>query len=359
MTPLETMLRRRIKLTGPISVAEYMAQCLFHPEHGYYTTREPFGAQGDFTTSPEISQMFGEIIAAWWLASRDAIGMPSMQLGEIGPGRGTLMDDMLRTIGKLARALPPVHMIEASPRLAATQQALLSRHTAEVTWHPGISSLPTMPLGIIANELFDALPIRQFEKTSAGWLERMIHIDDEDALSFILSHNELDAALLPARRQTAPIGSLFEFAPARLAMLQTIAGHLISHGGFALLIDYGHARSGLGDTLQAVRAHQYVSIFDQPGESDITSHVDFEGLAKAARASRLFTTQIMSQGQFLISAGIDQRAAQLAAIAGAGTAQSIKAALDRLTSKDKMGQLFKVLAVSSRPFDAHPLKFGH
>jgi SAM-dependent MidA family methyltransferase len=353
MTPVEAILRRRIELTGPISVAEYMAECLFHPEHGYYTSRDPFGVQGDFTTSPEISQMFGEIIAAWWLAARAAMGLPDMHLCEIGPGRGTLMDDMLRTIGKLTDVLPPVHMIEASPRLAGLQRSLLSKHKAATGWHADVGGLPAAPIGIVANELFDAIPVRQFQKASDRWLERLIHLDETGAFAFALSQNELAPELLPHGRESEPEGSVFEYAPARLSMAQMIAQHLKSHGGFALLIDYGHANSGFGDTLQAVQAHKYVSIFDQPGKSDLTSHVDFEGLARIARSGGISATQIMTQGEFLLEAGIAQRAARLSPNAGPG------AALDRLTSPDKMGNLFKVLTIASQPFDAHPLKFGH
>lgn len=353
MTPLETLIRRRVELTGPISVADYMAECLLHPEHGYYTTREPFGAKGDFTTAPEISQMFGEIIAAWWLAAREAIGIPDMHLCEIGPGRGTLMDDMLRTMRKLTGILPPVHMVDASPRLVSMQQRLLAKHVAEISFHTSAENLPDNPVGIVANELFDAIPIRQFVKTGHQWLERLVHIDETGALAFTISHIELDLALLPQGHQSAPDGSIFEHAPIRLAIMQMISEHLKSYDGFALLIDYGHVNSSLGDTLQAVRAHRYVSIFEKPGESDLTSHVDFETLGNVARASGLFATQIVTQGEFLLGAGIAQRAAHLPPKAAS------EAALDRLTSEGKMGNLFKVMAISNSTFDAYPLKFGH
>jgi SAM-dependent MidA family methyltransferase len=353
MTPLEEILRRRIELTGPMSVADYMAECLVHPAHGYYTTREPFGTKGDFTTAPEISQMFGEVIAAWWLSAREAIGMPDRHLCEIGPGRGTLMDDMLRTMRKLTGGLPPVHMVEVSTRLAAIQQDLLSKHSAAIEWHARIESLPPSPIGIVANELFDAIPIRQFEKTGERWLERMVHVDETGSLALALSQNELDPAYLPAADKSAFDGSIFEYAPARLAMMQNLAVHLKSYGGVALFTDYGHATSGFGDTLQAVQSHKYVSIFDRPGESDLTSHVDFEALAKVAKSSGLFTSGILTQGEFLLSSGIAQRAVQLP------TSAAPSAALERLTSNDQMGSLFKVLAITSRPFDAYPLKFDH
>jgi SAM-dependent MidA family methyltransferase len=353
MTPLEVLLRRRIELTRPISVAEYMAECLFHPEHGYYTTREPFGANGDFVTSPEISQMFGEIIAAWWLSARDAIGMPDMNLCEIGPGRGTLMDDMLRTMRKLTGALPAAHMVEASPRLVTIQREMLSKHQTAIEWHKQIGGLPPAPVGIVANELFDAIPIRQFQMADGRWLERMVRMDEAGAFSFTLTHNELEPAPLPDGDAEAPDGAIFEYAPARIAMMQTIAERLSAHGGFALLIDYGHAHSGIGDTLQAVRSHEFVSVFDSPGQSDLTSHVDFEALARTAKTCGLFAAEILTQGEFLLGSGIAQRAAQLPAKA------EPNAALERLTSKGQMGNLFRVLAVASQPFDAYPLKFHH
>ncbi len=359
MTPLEKKLRRQIELTGPLSVADYMAQCLFDPDHGYYTTREPFGTKGDFTTAPEISQMFGEIIAAWWVTAESAISLPNMHMVEIGPGRGTLMEDLLRTIGKLTGKRPPVHMIEASPRLSEIQRRMLSKYGADIVWHLQVSDLPPMPAGIIANELFDALPIRQFQKTENGWLERMVQLDGKGKLTFALSLNQLDSQRLSATHDQAARGAIFEYAPARETFMEVIAQHLMVNGGFALFIDYGHANSGFGDTLQAVREHNYVSVFDRPGESDLTSHVDFEALTVIAQACGLCVTDTLTQGDFLTGAGIAQRSAQLAAKARPEAVNSIKSALARLTGSRQMGQLFKVKAVSSQPFDAHPLKFRH
>lgn len=359
MTPLEKKLRRQIQLTGPVSVAEYMTQCLFDPDHGYYTTREPFGAAGDFTTSPEVSQMFGEIIAAWWVAARQSMGLSGMRLVEIGPGRGTLMDDMLRTIGQLAGELPAVGMVEASPRLAQTQKAWLTRHDADISWYSEITALSDGPLGVIANELFDALPIRQFQKAGGKWHERVVGLSESGQLCFSLSLSEINVALLPdTHRQAAP-GTIFEYAPARLAFLEILALRLKSQGGFALFIDYGHSQSGFGDTLQAVRAHRYAGVLERPGECDLTSHVDFQSLANAAQSFGLCVTDTMQQGAFLLGAGMERRAEQLARKADAQAAAAIRTALARLTGQDEMGALFKVIAISSQPFDVYPLKFGH
>ena len=358
MTPLEEKLRQQIRLTGPISVAGYMGQCLFDPQHGYYTTHEPFGASGDFTTAPEISQMFGEMLAAWWISARETIEFPDLALVEIGPGRGTLMDDILRTIGKLTGGLlPEVHMVEISPRLAEMQRTKLDKHQANITSHASPLSLPKAPLGIIANELFDAIPIRQFVKTKTGWFERMVQLDENDSLAFGLGPAQLDETLLPKNHKGEPEGQIFECAPARLTMLELLAIHLKEHGGFALFIDYGHASSGFGDTLQAMRAHRYANVLEHPGETDLTSHVDFEQLKKAATHHGLFASEIMDQGEFLKAIGIEQRAEKLKRNASEPGARDIDTSIDRLTSGSQMGHLFKVLGLSSTAHHLLPLKF--
>ena len=352
MTPLEEKLRRQIRLTGPISIADYMAQCLFDPLFGYYTSREPFGPSGDFTTAPEISQLFGEMIAAWWLSTREIVQIPNLALVEIGPGRGMLMNDMLRTIGKLhGNQLPDVHMVEISPRLAKMQRDTLTRHKANITWHLSPASLPHAPLGIVANELFDAIPLRQFVKTTTGWFERMVRLNEQGALAFGLGPTQLNEALLPNGYTDEPEGQIFEYAPARLAMTDKLARHLKRHGGFALFVDYGHAKSGFGDTLQAVRQHVFANVLDYPGEADLTSHVDFESLSKNAQFHGLHATQIIGQGEFLTGIGIKQRAQILKAGASASVANDIDTGLNRLISDDEMGSLFKVLGLFSAASD--------
>jgi SAM-dependent MidA family methyltransferase len=357
MTPLETRIREEIRWNGPISVERYIALCLFDPDFGYYTTREPFGVSGDFTTAPEVSQMFGEMLAAWWVSARETMDLPELMLAEIGPGNGTLMQDMLRAIGKLHHgALPAALMVETSPRLTRAQQEKLRRFNANVSWHASPETFPRAPLGIIANELFDAIPAAQYVKTPAGWFERTVCIDGAERLAFGISANRLNDALLPAGHDTQPVGQLFEISLARLAMLRSLARRVKRQGGFALFIDYGHAQPGFGDTLQAVKSQKYAGIFDHPGEADLTSHVDFAALADAARQEGLFVFDIMNQGSFLRGCGIETRAAKLKS---AGSAQLVDSALHRLTHDSEMGRLFRVLCVSSAPIDLPPLKIQH
>jgi SAM-dependent MidA family methyltransferase len=360
MTPLAEKIRREIELTGPISIAHYMAQCLFDPQYGYYTTREPFGAAGDFITAPEISQMFGEMLAAWWLSARSTLNLPHLVLAEAGPGRGTLMNDMLRTIRKVSpQSLPQVLMIEASSRLTQVQKELLRHHGIEMTWTDTFSSLPAVPMGIVANELFDAIPVRQFVKTADAWLERMVRLGDDGSFEFALGTARLHPRLMPRGHEREPEGQIFEYDPARQAVIESIALHLRQHEGFALFIDYGHAVSGFGDTLQAVRKHQPVGIFDHPGEVDLTTHVDFQSLARRAQANGIHASSVIEQEGFLIGTGIRQRAARLQAGSPPEKAAHINTALERLIGGDKMGSLFKVLALSSQKVDIYPLKFWH
>ena len=360
MTPLEARIRAEIGLNGPISVESYMAACLFDTDFGYYTTREPFGAAGDFTTAPEVSQMFGEMLAAWWVSARQAMKLPGLALAEIGPGRGTLMADMLRTIGKLDDcALPQVHMVEASPRLTKAQKQKLEGECAGITWHTEPQTLPDVPLGIIANELFDAIPAAQYVKTAAGWFERIVVIGMEDQLEFGTGADKLDETILPAGHDAQPEGQIFETAPARTAMLQSLARHIRQKGGFALFIDYGHAQTGFGDTLQAVRSHEHAGVFAYPGEADLTTHVDFTALAHASRREGLFSCEIMSQGDFLKGCGIDARAERLKSAASAEVRDKVDNARRRLTANREMGSLFKVLCLASAPIDLPPLKIRH
>ena len=349
MKPLESKIRCQIELGGPMSVAEYWTHCLFDTAHGYYTTGVPIGAAGDFTTAPEISQIFGELLAAWWLATARQNGIEPA-LVEIGPGRGTLMADMLRTLGKLDPTLKQslsVHMVEVSPRLTALQQDKLANSGFRVTWHETIATLPKTQAGIIANELFDAIPIRQFIKSDTDWNEVAIKIDADGKLDFAASPASLDRKILPVGHELQLGGSIFEYAPAREALMQDLGQHIHAYGGFGLFIDYGHAAPGFGDTLQALKDHAYANILENPGEADITSHIDFHSLAAAAAAVGLNTAEIITQGEFLTRIGIAERAAGLAK-AHPQLRDSIETAIDRLVSPKQMGSLFKVLGI------AHP-----
>jgi NADH dehydrogenase [ubiquinone] 1 alpha subcomplex assembly factor 7 len=342
MTPLARLLVERIREGGPITVADYMAECLLRPVHGYYTTREPFGAAGDFTTAPEISQMFGELLglalAQAWLDQ----GSPTpFTLAELGPGRGTLMADILRA----TRGVPGFHaaaevaLIEASPRLRAIQAMTLAEAGLAPVWLDRAEDLPEAPLYLVANEFLDALPIRQFLLSPEGWRERMVGLREE-ALAFGLSDPLHAVPDLPAFRTASP-GDLVEYcAPARDAVAAALRP-ILQQGGLALFIDYGGWRSR-GDTLQALRAHAFDDPLAHPGEADLTAHVDFEPLAALAPAHAFD-----AQGNVLRRLGIDARAERLARTLTGDKLESHRAAHRRLTHPEEMGSVFKVLALTS------------
>ncbi len=341
MTALADLLIHRIRATGPITVADYMADCLLHPEHGYYTTQAPFGAQGDFTTAPEISQMFGEVLGLCLAQSWLDQGAPSaFTLAEIGPGRGTLMADVLRTTRTVAgfHAAAQVTLIEASPRLRALQRATLSPHPA--CWIDGVEHLPDAPLFLLANEFFDALPIRQFLRHPAGWQERLVGLQD-DSLTFGFSAPAHLAGLQHRLSDTAP-GEIVETCAPATGIVAQIAACIAADGGTALILDYGDWRSR-GDTLQALRHHAFADPLESPGFADLTAHVDFEALARAAFPCAV--TALIPQGVLLERLGIVARARALAArLEGAALTAHI-AALRRLTHPEEMGRLFKALAL--------------
>ena len=348
MTPLTDILQRQIRTTGPLTLAQYMSTCLLHPVHGYYTTQTAIGAQGDFTTAPEISQMFGELVglslAQAWLDQ----GAPApFTLAELGPGRGTLMADVLRATRTVPgfHAAARVHLIEASPRLRAVQRDTLSDH--QPVWHDTSDSLPDdRPLFLLANEFFDALPIRQFQRDAEGWREVVVGLDTDGTLKRGLSQPAPIAALDP-RLDSTEIGALVETNPHATAVMNGIAHRIAEQGGVALIIDYGGWRS-LGDTFQAVQDHQHVDCFATPGRADLTAHVDFEPLADTALAAGCALSDLTPQGVFLERLGITARARELATrLSGTALDQHI-AAHRRLTHPDEMGTLFKVLSVFPR-----------
>ncbi|MBA91989.1 MAG: methyltransferase [Phyllobacteriaceae bacterium] len=348
MTALKDRLMARIALTGPMSVADYFAACLFDPAHGYYTTRDPFGAQGDFTTAPEISQMFGELLAVWAFRNWQAAGSPSpFVFAEIGPGRGTMMADMLRVLGRLdggaiLRAAR-VHLVEASPRLAAIQRERLAGAPAAPAWVDRGEALPALPLIIIGNELFDAVPVRQFVKAGGAWRERMVGAVEGD-LAFLAGALPADPALLPPDAAHAPEGAIAEVAPQRAALMEVIAGRIATQGGAGLFPDYGYENPACGDTLQAVKRHRPDPVLAHPGAADLTAHVDFAALARAAASAGL-AARIAGQGDFLLALGLLERAGALGAGKPAAEQERIRDAVERLAGSEQMGRLFSVLAV--------------
>ncbi len=348
MTRLKARIAELIAAGGPIPVSEYMATCLFDPHDGYYTTREPFGTDGDFITAPEISQMFGELVAVWLYEAWRAIDRPlPVTLAEIGPGRGTLMKDMLRTFARLDPAFAAgasFAMIETSPRLTEMQKKTLAATPVLPGWHKSLATLPEAPLLIVGNELFDAVPVRQFVRTGSGWRERMVGLGDDGGLRFFAGAASLDSALLPPDAARAAEGAIFEVAPARTGLMQVIAERVAEHGGAGLFIDYGYLEPGVGDTLQALRRHAHEDVLESPGEADITAHVDFSALGHAARASGL-DAHFSTQGAFLLAMGLLERAGRLGAAAGAAEREKISDAVERLAGPEAMGDLFKVMAV--------------
>ncbi len=339
-------LQRVIEAEGPLNVARFMGLALWHPCHGYYATKAPIGAKGDFVTSPEISQTFGELIGAALAQAWLDRGAPeAFALVEFGPGRGTLMADLWRATAFVPgfRAAARPFLIEASPVLRQAQAERL--RGVDPAWCAGVADLPDdLPLFCVANEFVDALPVRQYVRVEAGWRERIVGLDADGGLAFGLARTPLplDAALRPSQRAT-PLGGVIEAAPARDAFAAELAERLKHQGGIAYVIDYGEAEPGHGDTLQAVREHQKVAPLEAPGTADLTARVDFGALVGAAGGVRAFGP--IAQGLFLRRLGIEARLAALAARAR-GRSADLAAGVARLIAPDAMGDLFKVLALT-------------
>ena len=341
-TALRAEIADLVRETGPIGVDRYMALCLGHPVHGYYRTRDPLGAKGDFTTAPEISQMFGELIGVWIALVREAMGAPErLALVELGPGRGTLMADALRALGRAAPgARFDLHLVETSPVLRAAQGDALAAH--DPTWHAGLDTLPEGPVVAVANEFFDCLPVRQFVRTDRGWCERVVGLAG-DRLAFGLAPEPAQDIAAPG-----PEGALLTLPAAGLDLARRLARRVRTQGGAVLAVDYGHVRPGFGDTLQALAQHRFVDPLADPGGADLTAHVDFAALAQAAAAEGAAVHGPVDQRDFLRAMGLDARAERLKARADAAQAAAIDAARARLTDPGRrgMGSLFKVIGLA-------------
>ncbi len=337
---LKAQLLRRIAVDGPLSLSDYMQACLLDPEYGYYATRDPLGAAGDFTTAPEISQMFGELIGLALVQAWQDQGGGACVLAELGPGRGTLMADMLRACAQVPSFAPDVHLVEASPALRDVQAATLSAH--EVTWHDDVSTLPQAQLFLVANEFFDALPIRQFVRAGRGWSETRVGAEG-DTLKLGLTESTPMEPLADRLADTAD-GDVVEICPASGAIIAQVTERIATHGGAAIVVDYGNWRSK-GDTFQAVRDHTPFDPLADPGMADLTAHVDFEALAGAAQCK---ATAMIEQGRLLHRLGIGPRAQALAERlddqCSEDALQSHLAAYRRLTEPSEMGTLFKAIA---------------
>ncbi|MBF9194409.1 SAM-dependent methyltransferase [Microvirga sp. BT290] len=326
-----------------------MSVCLRH----YYATRDPLGAAGDFTTAPEISQMFGELIGLWMLEVWNGMGRPApCRLVELGPGRGTLMADLLRATRLLPdfKGAPTVHLVETSPSLRQRQQDALAESEFTVQWHDRFEDVPSGPILLVANEFFDALPVRQFLGTNRGWCERLVGLDDEHLILGLRPEPE------PALGKPLRLGDVLEWPGVSVDIMGTLAGRLARDGGAALILDYGYWGPAFGDTLQALKNHRPVDPLQEPGEADLTTHVDFHRLAQAAATQGARVHGTVTQGEFLQALGIETRAEALKARATPAQAADIDRALTRLTERGPtgMGELFKVLAVTHEAIQAVP-----
>lgn len=349
MSALSDILRDRIVEHGPISVAEYMELALNHPEHGYYSKRDPFGLRGDFVTAPEISQIFGEMIGLWCAQMWSLMGGGAISLVELGPGRGTLMADLLRATKKVPEFHEhlSIHMVEMSPTLAHAQYTRLRYEHPRIEWLDSLEEVPPAKTIYLANEFFDALPIKQFVMTEDGVCERRVGWNAEtQQLEFTLAPPGLQLA---KSGQTIPSGTVMEQCPAARSMVRSMADRLASHGGAALVIDYGYLGDAHHDTLQAVRGHQFHPVLKEPGEADVTAHVDFTTLMQVAKDAGVGAHGLISQGEFLIRMGAELRGEMLLKASPPEVRAQIVAGLQRLIAPQQMGELFKVMALCADP----------
>lgn len=354
--PLREEIKSIIRNEGPLAISKYMEMCLLHPTYGYYVKQDPLGRGGDFTTAPEISQIFGEIIGIWaldwWLKNKN-IGKDKITLIELGPGRGTLMADAVRAIQKAAPDLPiHIHFVEASPTLTAAQEEKLGKYDVNISWHTNLDPLPATPAIFIANEFFDALPIDQLILKDDMLYHHCVGLDEQDELIFGVGHpisSGLDIDLGTVKMiAKAGEGTILEVSPHRLFAMEEVAKHIAANEGAGIIIDYGFAQSGFGDTFQAIEKHQYVHPLENPGCADLTSHVDFPSLTQPIGTSGAELCGILTQGDFLGLLGIHARADILKSQAKNNIEKSeIDLACKRLTEKDQMGELFKVMILQA------------
>ena len=345
LNTLDKLIRKHIQDHGPLPLAEYMSLCLVHPTLGYYMRGASVGK--DFITAPEISQMFGELLGIWTLSVWQSMGEPdTLNLIELGPGRGTMMADLIRSTARWDHFQKAVriHFVEASPSLRRMQEGMIHPKTA--LWHDDPESLPEGPCIVLANEFFDALPIRQLVKMEDGWAERKIDWD-EDKETFFFTADTIPStfeALVPLEFKEAPEGSIFEFSPLSLSLVHFIGDHIAKNKGAALIIDYGKAHTTLGSTFQGLRLHQKVDVLEECGETDLTAFVDFDLFSKTLRPLPCDVYGPLPQGTFLQNMGIEFRAKTLER---KGVREEIERSVERLTSPDEMGELFKVFVITS------------
>jgi NADH dehydrogenase [ubiquinone] 1 alpha subcomplex assembly factor 7 len=350
VTPLEQLIRARICKHGPMPVSEYMSLALAHPEYGYYHKSDPLGRTGDFITAPEISQVFGEIIGLWCVITWQQAGHPSpIHLVELGPGRGTLMADALRAAATVPEfiAAAKIDLVETSPVLRNHQKQALLGH--DTTWHSAIDTVSDGPCLYIANEFFDALPIDQYVKSETAWNKRCVGEDPSTGrLCFVVDSIPTNTEdHIPSSVVAAPPGSVFERSSAGQKIATIIGKRLAVDAIAALNIDYGHRQPNTGETLQAVRGHEFHDVLCDPGDADLTAHVDFGSLADAAQAVGATSYGAISQGDFLSQLGIEARTSRLATNQNKTQADLLLSGCRRLIDPHGMGTLFKVLALTN------------
>jgi NADH dehydrogenase [ubiquinone] 1 alpha subcomplex assembly factor 7 len=346
---LTDKIARRIRREGPVSLAAFMAIALHDAKQGYYARRDPIGGAGDFITAPEISQIFGELIglccADWWQRSDRP---DPVVLAELGPGRGTLMQDFLRAAAgapQFRRALR-LHLVEASPVLRAEQQRRLAG--AKPRFVAGFGELPEGRLILVANEFLDALPIRQLVRRDVDWAERMVGLGAEGRFAFVETPQSPALTLLvPPALRDSPLGSVVEVCPAAAALAAGVGERLARAPGLALFIDYGYFPNAPGSTLAALRNHQPADLFDEPGTADLSAHVDFAAFARAAESAGAVVHGPVSQREFLLALGAEARLASLAARASPEQGSELASGFTRLIDPAQMGNLFKVVAFTS------------
>ncbi len=359
MTALEEKIKAKIEAEGSLPLDTFMQIALQDPEHGYYIKQDPLGRGGDFITAPEISQIFGEMIGLWAADFTLRNSFPIMHLVELGPGRATLMRDALRVLhipSKPLTELIHVHLVETSPILRKVQQETLAQSGFKITWHDDITQLPKVPCCILANEFFDALPIKQFVKQAKGWKERGVRIENKK-LAFTLKtpQTAIDLSHSP-QLEDIPTGEIIEKSAKAEQIMATLCAHIMSYGGIILAIDYGYRAHLSGDSFQALYRHQAVSPLSYIGDADLTAHVNFAALAKIAENSGTRVYGPVTQAHFLTQLGAKTRCLQLQAKASQQQKKQIASAFERLVAPDQMGHLFKVLGVA-HPKNAPPEGF--
>jgi NADH dehydrogenase [ubiquinone] 1 alpha subcomplex assembly factor 7 len=350
-TALATRIRKRIKDAGPITVAEYMTLCLLDPVDGFYPTRDPLGSDGDFITAPEISQMFGECLGLWVIQSWDDLGRPTrFNLVELGPGRGVMMADMLKAVALQPDCLAAatVTLVEASAALQAVQAKTLGRSGAQVSWADRLEAVDDAPTLVIGNEFLDCLPIRQFVRAQGAWSERRVGVVD-DALRFVtdsVAASDAVTALFPGTEPEPKDGDLLEVNLATAQIVDHLSERFSKQMGRALFIDYGPATTEFGDTLQAIRRHEKVGVFAQPGDADLTARVDFGAVSSLAQEAGLVVHGPETQRALLSKLGVEVRAMSLLRDNPAAKPKLLRQ-LHRLMDEDEMGTLFKAICLSA------------